>query len=160
MLFTELGRPYGKKLCPWSWVRMRDVIHLMFALRGFGGPTECPWAWWWRAWRGWRTSWCLQTDQQGKPRWLLEEPLQRSSGNADRSWNPEQFLAQDTGRTACESAARWISGTTDLRNSDCTRPVTMRFFDSTSGRSHQASHSSSCSLWRCQANLWPDLRGD
>ena len=23
---------------------MRDVIHFMLALRGFGGPAECPWA--------------------------------------------------------------------------------------------------------------------
>ena len=89
---------------------MRDVIHFMLALRGFGGPAECPWAWWWRAWRGWRTSWCLQTDQQGKPHLLLEEPSQRSSGNADRSWNLERFLAQDAGRAACGSTARWISG--------------------------------------------------
>ena len=81
-----------------------------YARLWFSGPTESPWAWWWHAWRGWRTSWCLQTDQQGKPRLLLEEPSQLSSGNADRSWSLERFLAQDTGRAACGLAAQWISG--------------------------------------------------
>ena len=40
--------------------------------------------------------------KQGKPRWPLEEPSQRSFGTADRSWNPW--------RAACGSRARWISG--------------------------------------------------
>ena len=36
--FTDLVAPKGA-VC-----FMRDVIHFMLALRGFGGPTECPWA--------------------------------------------------------------------------------------------------------------------
>ena len=82
----------------------------MLVRRGSCEPAGCPWAWWWLAWRGWRTSSCLQTDQPGKPRWPPEGPSRRSSGSAGRSWSPERSHGPGAERAACGSTARWISG--------------------------------------------------
>ena len=83
---------------------------LMLARRGSCVQAGCPWAWWWLAWRGWRTSSCLQTGQPGKLRWPPEGPSRQSSGSAGRSWSPERSHGPGAGRAACGSTARWISG--------------------------------------------------
>ena len=118
----------------WHWVApkqtvcfVRDVI----VLRGFGGPTGCPWAWWWLAWRGWRTSWCLQTDQQGKPHQLLEDD---HSGTLETQIGLE--ILSDFSHKTLEGQLvdQQLGGflvTTNLTKSDSTRPVTIRFLDST-----------------------------
>lgn len=136
------------------------MVKFKHALHGFDGPTGCLWAWWWHVWRGWRTSWCPQTDPPdmlrlpptiqreniirrdqksmtealGKWFWtrrlkdkrstalgsatqnpqLENTPARRQwqrSGNASRSWNPEQSHEPDAGTEACGSATLWTSGT-------------------------------------------------
>jgi len=52
----------------WALSWFKHVLH------GCGEPTGCPLAWWWRAWRGWRTSWCLRRDRRGRPPKLPAKP--------------------------------------------------------------------------------------
>ena len=52
----------------WPWKRPvgslgKVCLQLKHALHGYGGRAGCPWAWWWHAWRGWRTGWCPRTDR-------------------------------------------------------------------------------------------------
>ena len=82
----------------------------MLVLHGFVVRVGCPWAWWWLVWHEWHTSWYLRKDQQGKPRWLLEEPWQQSLGIGDQFWSLERFLAQAAGMATCGSKARCSFG--------------------------------------------------
>jgi len=49
--------------------------------RGFVGRAVCPSAWWWHAWREWRTSWCLQTDPPSRPRLLPANITEKKTFN-------------------------------------------------------------------------------
>ena len=77
---------------------------------GYGGQAGCPWAWWSHAWRGWRTSWCPQTDQPSKPQMPPAGPWRLSSGSGDRSWSPGRFISPTSGRAVCGWGAQCSSG--------------------------------------------------
>lgn len=53
--------------------------------RGSSWPAEYPWAWWSRAWHGWRTGWCPRRDPQDTPPLPPEGQALHGSGTADRS---------------------------------------------------------------------------
>lgn len=59
------------------------------------GQAEYPSALWSHAWHGWHTSWCPQTDPQGRPQQPPAEPKQRGSGNADQSATKHRFTSKD-----------------------------------------------------------------
>lgn len=47
-----------------------NKLEFKHVLHEFDVPAVCPWALWLPAWRGWRTSLCLQTNQPGRPHLL------------------------------------------------------------------------------------------
>lgn len=75
-----------------TWLPLKPTFKFLcskLSRREYDGQVECPLAWWWPSWHGWRTSWCPQTSRQGRPRWPLEGQQLLSSGISDQSWNPE-----------------------------------------------------------------------
>ena len=83
---------------------------LKLVLLGFFVQVGYPWAWWSLAWHGWRTSWCLRKDQQGKLHLLLGGPWQQILEIGDQFWSLEQFHAQAVGMATCGSKAQCSSG--------------------------------------------------
>ena len=86
----------------WPWKRpfvcICVVKQLKRVLHGYVLPAGCPLAWWWHAWRGWRTSWCPRRVRLSKPLTPPGEPSLLSSGIAGRSWSPGRFTTPDAGR--------------------------------------------------------------
>ena len=74
------------------------------------GRAACLWAWWWRAWRGWRRDWCPRIRRPGTLRTPLAAPSRPSSGSAGRVWTPWRSRGRGAGRAACGWAVRWTSG--------------------------------------------------
>ena len=96
----------------WPWKGPIELVFCAFrhVHHGFFVPIECPLAWWWLSWRGWRRGWCLRRLRPSKLRKLLGEPWQRMIGIEDRFWSLERFHGPIFGMEVFWEGAQLTSG--------------------------------------------------